>query len=132
MAGVAFRRTGRGVRRWLLIAALLPATACDGEAPARHAIPGADSGTGGALIVQFGCGACHRVPGIRGAIGLVGPPLDAWGRRTYVAGRVGNTPENLVRWLLDPPSIDPETAMPNLGLSEAEARHVAAYLYTLR
>jgi cytochrome c1 len=36
-----------------------------------------------------------------------------------------------VAWLLDPPQIDPLTAMPAPGISEAEARDVAAYLYRL-
>jgi cytochrome c1 len=38
----------------------------------------------------------------------------------------------LTMWVRDPTAIDPMTAMPVVGLAEAEARHVAAYLYTLR
>ena len=53
-------------------------------------------------------------------------------RRAYIAGRLPNRPTMLTVWLRDPPPIDPETAMPALGLSEAEALDVAAYLYTLR
>ena len=34
-------------------------------------------------------------------------------------------------WLLDPGAISPGSAMPALGLSEAEARDAAAYLFTL-
>jgi len=36
-----------------------------------------------------------------------------------------------VRWLRDPKSIDPWTAMPDLGVSDRAARDMAAYLATL-
>jgi cytochrome c1 len=94
-------------------------------------------GTGGApnrgiqTIVMKGCGSCHTIPGIRAADGVVGPPLLFFARRTYIAGELPNTPENLVRWIRSPQSVEPDTAMPNLGLSEQQARDVAAYLYTL-
>lgn len=84
------------------------------------------------LIISSGCGACHTIPGIYTARGLVGPPLNFYSRRTMIAGELPNTPDNLVRWLMDPPAIEPETAMPNMGLSEQQARDIAAYLYTLR
>jgi cytochrome c1 len=56
------------------------------------------------------------------------------GLRGYIdiAGRLPNQPENLIRWIAHPQSVDPQTAMPDPGISEDEARHVAAYLYTLR
>lgn len=84
------------------------------------------------LIQAYGCGACHIIPGIRNARGLVGPPLILFAERTMVAGEVPNTPENLVKWVQNPPSIEPNTAMPDLGLSQAQAQDIAAYLYTLR
>jgi cytochrome c1 len=84
------------------------------------------------LIVSYGCGACHTIPGVYTARGLVGPPLYFYGRRTMIAGELPNQPGNLVRWLMNPPAIEPETAMPNLGLSEQQARDISAYLYTLR
>ena len=87
---------------------------------------------GAALISDYGCGHCHTIPGIRAADGVVGPPLFFFSRRVYIAGEVPNTPENLVRWVRNPPSIEPGTAMPVLGLDEQQARDVAAYLYTLR
>jgi cytochrome c len=92
---------------------------------------GGDAERGEQLLLQNGCGACHTVPGLRRARGKVGPPLDEFARRTYIAGEVPNTPANLVRWVMDPKSIEPRTAMPRLGLTEAEARDVAAFLYTL-
>jgi len=93
---------------------------------------GGDPARGKDLIVHYGCGSCHSIPGIRQARGLVGPPLILFGRRTFIAGEVPNTPDQLVRWLLDPKAIEAGTAMPNLGLSKQDARHIAAYLYTLR
>ncbi|MCC6142675.1 MAG: c-type cytochrome [Candidatus Hydrogenedentes bacterium] len=92
---------------------------------------GGDPGAGASIIVQKRCGACHTIPGVDEARGLVGPPLNFFSRRTYIAGEVPNTSENLVKWIMNPQSIEATTAMPNLALSEEEARNVAAYLYTL-
>jgi cytochrome c2 len=86
---------------------------------------------GASLIRTTGCGSCHAIPGIRGARGRVGPPLDSFAGRDFIAGRIPNTPDNLVLWLENPPSIEPATAMPILGLNESDARDVAAYLYSL-
>jgi cytochrome c len=85
---------------------------------------------GAELIRGFGCGACHVIPGIAGAQGEVGPPLTGLVRRAYIGGVLTNTSPHLVRWIVNPRAVDPLTAMPTLGLTEAEARDVAAYLYT--
>lgn len=95
-------------------------------------VPGGDPGRGAAAIQHYGCGACHRIPGIPGAIGIVGPPLDKMAERGYLAGILANTTANMIRWLLNPPQVDPTTAMPNMGLTETDARNIAAYLYTLK
>ncbi len=92
---------------------------------------GADKERGKELIADYGCIACHSVPGVSGPATQVGPPLDKMALRAYLAGLLPNTPGNLVRWLLDPPAVDPRTVMPNMELSEAEARDIAAYLYTI-
>jgi cytochrome c len=84
------------------------------------------------LIESYGCGACHIIPGIYTARGLVGPPLFYFGRRTIIAGELPNTPDNLVRWIRNPQSIEPGTAMPNLGVTEDQGKDMAAYLYTLQ
>lgn len=95
------------------------------------------AGTGGnpdrgkQIIRSTGCGSCHDIPGIREADGRVAPPLTFFAERTFIAGRLPNTPRNLIRWIRDPQSVEPGTAMPTLGLDEAQARDVAAYLYTL-
>ncbi|HKT47460.1 MAG TPA: c-type cytochrome [Candidatus Acidoferrales bacterium] len=84
------------------------------------------------VINEKRCGSCHTIPGINGARGVVGPPLFFLGRRTMIAGLLPNTPENLARWIQSPQSVNPQTAMPTLGLSQEQARDVAAYLFTLR
>ncbi len=91
-------------------------------------MPFGDVDLGRQAIEDSGCGSCHRIPGVPGADGLVGPPLDAMGRRTFIAGQLANTPENMVRWLRDPQAVEPGTAMPDLGLTEAQARDITAYL----
>ncbi len=92
---------------------------------------GGNARQGRALIAAYGCGSCHTIPGVPNAHGLVGPPLYFWSRRTYIAGEIPNTPANLVRWIHSPSSVEPNTAMPNLGVSDQDARNMAAYLYTI-
>lgn len=94
-------------------------------------VPGANPERGRELIRGYGCGACHRIPGVRNATGRVGPPLNRMSEQVYVAGVLPNTPENLIFWIADPKKVDPQTAMPDLGVSEQEARDIAEYLYRL-
>jgi cytochrome c1 len=61
----------------------------------------------------------------------VGPPLSGLGARAYLAGRLENRPENLVRWIINPRSVDPQTVMPNVGVTPHDGRDIAAFLYTL-
>jgi cytochrome c1 len=109
-------------------------TGCEGGRTVRAAAfpNGGDPSRGHDVIVSKNCGSCHTIPGVAGANGLVGPPLFFFSRRTYIAGQLPNSPGNLARWVQDPPSVEPGTAMPALGLSDRQARDVAAYLYTLR
>ncbi|MBB5695104.1 c-type cytochrome [Muricoccus pecuniae] len=118
------------IRASLLLLPVLFA-ACDGEPPAHLRVAGGDPARGRAVALEYGCGACHVIPGVRGAVSWAGPPLTEWARRGYLAGHLPNSPENLIAWLRDPQAIAPGSAMPNLGLSEAEARDTAAYLFTL-
>jgi cytochrome c len=98
----------------------------------RHTVAGGKPKEAPEAIRAYGCGSCHAIPGIRGADALVGPPLTSWSRRHYIAGRVPNEPDELVRWILDPQSIKPGTAMPNLNVAPADAQNIAAYLFTLK
>jgi len=92
----------------------------------------ANSHRGAKLIARLGCGACHSIPGIENARGLVGPPLDNIGKRTFIAGLLPNTPDNMVRWLETPQIVVPGNAMPNMELSDQDAEDITAYLDTLR
>ena len=113
----------------LLVAAL---AGCDEEPNKIVELIGGDPRRGKTAISQYGCSSCHTIPGIRGADALVGPPLTQIASRVYIGGVLTNTPDNMLRWLRDPPAVDPKTAMPNVHLTEADARDVAAYLYTLK
>lgn len=84
------------------------------------------------LIMQYGCGSCHSIPGIPGAVATVAPPLTGIAQRSYIGGVLTNTPDHLREWIMDPPKVDSNTAMPNLGVSAQDARDISAYLYTLR
>jgi cytochrome c2 len=105
---------------------------CQGRpAPPALAVAGGDPQRGATVIAQVGCGGCHVIPGIAGARGLVGPPLAGVGSRTTLAGVLPNTPDALVRWLRTPQAIVPGNAMPDMGLTEQQARDAAAYLEKL-
>ena len=119
------RRAGRA-----LVAASAAGVACRGAQPS--SIPGGDPRRGKATIDAMGCGACHVIGGVALAHGEVGPPLDGVARRVIVGGVLPNTPENMMRWIEDPPAFAPNTAMPNLGVTPQSARDIVAYLYTLK
>jgi len=67
------------------------------------------------------CSACHMVGGQGGS---VGPALDG------VANRLSRA--ELDRWLADPPSVKPGTAMPNLQLPDATRNELVSWLVTLK
>ncbi len=90
-----------------------------------------DAEKGAELIRENGCGGCHAIPGIKDANSLVGPPLDHMSKRIFIAGMLRNTEENMTLWLLNPQAIVPGNAMPDVGLTEKQARDITAYLYTL-
>lgn len=87
---------------------------------------------GAKLIATYGCGSCHQIPGVPGADGLVGPPLGTIGKRSYIAGVLPNTGDNLQRWIQHPQQFVPGNAMPDLGIGDQDARDIAAYLYSLQ
>lgn len=128
-------RRRRAVNRVAVLAAALAlgaASACQEERNPRLRVGEGNPELGAQAIERYGCGSCHTIPGIDGADALVGPPLNSWRQRTYIAGQLPNTPENLVRWIRNPQEVEPGTAMPDLGVSEDEARNIAAYLLQLR
>jgi cytochrome c len=94
------------------------------------ALTGGDPDMAPALLRRYGCAGCHTIPGLSGADGKVAPALAGLRKRIYIAGKVQNTPENLVRWIVSPQALAPGSAMPQTGISESEARDVAAFLYS--
>lgn len=86
----------------------------------------------GKLAIQrYGCGACHDIPGIDAAKGKVGPSLKGFALEAEIAGRLSNRPDNLVLWLRHPQQVIPGNGMPDMSITDREARDIAAYLYTL-
>lgn len=114
----------------LLAGACLLSAGCD-EHAARPRLQG-DPARGRLALTQYACQACHVIPGITGSDVHVGPPLEGLASRAMIAGSLPNTPDNLVRWIRDPQAVDPQTAMPDMGVSEEHARDMAAYLATLK
>ena len=129
-------RARRGPWRWAVsLATAATFAGCHEEggrtASGGHGVAGGDPARGRRLVATYGCGSCHVIPGVPGAAGRVGPPLDAFADRGFIAGAVRNEPSALVRWIQVPQEIQPGTVMPDLGVTEAHARDIAAYLYTL-
>ena len=89
-----------------------------------------DPRRGEAMFIQYGCGSCHSLKNVRTATGMVGPPLDGIALRVIIGGHLSNTPTNMERWIRDPQHVSPGTAMPDLGVSEGDARDITAFLYT--
>src|SRR5436305_13213539 len=91
---------------------------------------GGDSVAGRQDLYRLGCGTCHTIPGVVGAHGKVGPTLEGIANRSYIAGHLSNQPPNLERWIQHPHSVHPESLMPELGVTDAQSRDFAAYLYS--
>ena len=104
----------------------------DSVAHPRVVVPGANVQRGKQLVTSHNCVACHAFSDIPGANARVGPPLTGFANRALIAGQLANEPDNLVRWIMNPSSVQPRTVMPNMGLRQDEARDVAGYLYTLK
>ena len=81
------------------------------------------------LFTGKGCIACHSMAAVNAPKGMVGPNLANIGSRSHLAaGTLKNTDENLARWIRDPQGIKKGVLMPNLGVTEDEAKALVAYL----
>ncbi|MES2957122.1 MAG: c-type cytochrome [Pseudomonadota bacterium] len=87
---------------------------------------------GRVLVEKYHCGSCHTVPDVPAARGTLAVPLTGFGRRSYIAGRVPNEPALLAGWIAEPADVVPDTAMPDMGVSDVDARDIAAFLGQLR
>ncbi len=108
--------------------ALLAAACGEAQPPAL----GGNAEHGKLLLRQFACSVCHDIPGVAGASGKVGPPLAGVAGRIYLAGVLPNTPQAMASFIRHPQKADPRTAMPDMGVSDEQARDMVAYLYTLK
>ena len=99
---------------------------------AARELTGGDAERGKAAFVRRGCGACHAIRNVQPADGQAGPPLDRVAVRVVLAGTLPNDAGHMIAWIRRPQALHPGSAMPDMGLGEAEARDIAAYLYTLK
>ncbi len=122
----------------VLILALALAGGCDSNGGPSAIEKKAAEMTGGEpsrgkdVIRRYGCSTCHVIPGVEGARGQVGPSLEGIANRAYLAGKLPNTPANMLKWIREPQEVQPGTAMPELGVTEQDGKDIAAYLYTLQ
>ncbi|MGZ5198532.1 MAG: c-type cytochrome [Telluria sp.] len=115
----------------LILLAAATLTGCGDKSDARAAVAtGGDAGRGHQLLVQYGCASCHTIQGVRGERGLVGPPLTGIRQRAIIGGSLPNTPSNLEQWIMHPRQFNPNSAMPELGVTPEQARDITAYLYS--
>ena len=121
-----------GTTLLLLLCAIWGSGCGHGNEKVAAQLTGGDPRRGEAAIRRHGCGSCHAIPGIAGAGGLVGPPLDRIASRAYIAGRLTNTPQNLMAFVKHPHGVAGRIAMPEMAIPDRDVRDIAAYLYTLK
>ena len=98
---------------------------------AAPAEPAGLAAEGKAIFARSACVGCHTIAGVSG--GVLGPNLSHFGGRTMLAaGMWPNTPDNVAAWVRDPQRLKPGVKMPDLGLTDEQAKAVAAYLTGLK
>jgi cytochrome c2 len=122
--------SARAIPLAVMLAAAL--SACGRQSPPAPAPLGSaqQRAQGAAALVAYGCVACHHVKGLHPTGRFVGPPLDHLADNSYVGGVLPNNAAALERFIVSPRRVSPGTAMPDLGVSAADARAIAAYLYS--
>jgi sulfur-oxidizing protein SoxX len=118
-------------RSWPVTLLVLALGGCVDKTHTPRQLAGADPERGRSIVKRLACASCHEIPGVDWPRGEVGGSLEGFGRRPLIAGRFPNQPDVLVRWLRNAPDLAPTTGMPPAQLTPAEARHVAAFLYSL-
>ena len=98
-------------------------------ASAAGAPQGPEYAKGEKLFMTKGCMGCHSLQAVKAPKGLIGPNLANVGARSHIAaGWLENTDQNLERWIREPQTVKKGVLMPNLGVTEDEARALRAYL----
>ena len=90
-----------------------------------------DAELGEYFFQAYGCTACHVNHPLSASRGDVGPSLVNFSNQLMIAGVLPNNEANLIHYLQVPQDVVPGSAMLDLNVGEYEARHLAAYLYTL-
>lgn len=122
----------------LFLVLLLATAACNRDEQARKITPSAPAPAGNAdrgkaLAAQYGCNVCHAIPGVEGPQGSLGPSLEGIASRPMISfNTVQNTPANLAKFIQDPASLNPQSSMPPIGLTDVDAQDITAYLLTLK
>ena len=124
------RDTLQNMKRYLPLIAVALVIACSKQE--KPLAPAGDANHGKQLVEQYGCTACHIIPGIDGPKGMVGPSLEHVASRPIIATSIPNTPANVIAYIQNPQLANPQNVMPNLSVKPDEARDIAAYLYTLK
>lgn len=95
------------------------------------AAPTAADALRGQHVFMDRCAGCHTVRG-SDAAGVQAPDLThLLSRRLIAAGTLPNTPHNVMDWIAHAQEIKPQALMPDVALSPADSRDLAAYLATL-
>ena len=109
-------------------------SACGPSKADRHwaeNVTGGKVARGKIALQHYGCIACHTIDGMESQA-LVGPPLTHMASRSYLAGNLTNDAPNMIRWIQKPREIHKDTAMPDVGVTDSDARDIASYLYSYR
>jgi cytochrome c len=103
-------------------------SACSGSMQRNLRVASGSERSAPELMRQYGCPACHTIPHVPGAVGKVGPSLESLDHRSFLAGVLQNTPENLRNWIMHPQHYEPGTAMPEMGVTSPDAERIAEFL----
>jgi cytochrome c len=119
-------------RNAVALAIAVAAAGAGGCRPDAAKVAGGDPARGVEAIGRYGCGACHAIPGVEGADAVIGPSLDHIASRTQLAGQIENSLANMMRWIQKPQEVRKDTLMPDMEVTDQDARDIAAHLYTLK
>lgn len=111
---------------------LITATGC-APPPIEHKAADDQSISRGELAArELGCAVCHDIPNIKWPKGRVGPQLHGFGKQALIAGTLPNTPNHLADFLYQPQALVPQTSMPAIPMTRAQAKDMAAWLHSFR
>jgi mono/diheme cytochrome c family protein/predicted nuclease with TOPRIM domain len=91
---------------------------------------GGSAQRGRKLVASVGCTGCHVVTEKDREVRKTDVPYDIAPELTKIGSKV--SPEWLYGWIKNPKQYNPNTTMPNLRLTDSEARDIVAYLVSLK